>query len=128
MFDNMSIIKGYKLQDNITGGYIEIATFNANLIKDSNINVYMNINYPNLYDKHKEEILVAYREFNAEITSLACTMGLSDKLEDYPSKLNDLEPIKEEFKNMAVQVFEQVINSLGDVQVNPVPSMDISRY
>ncbi len=65
MFDNLNIIKSYKLTDNITGQDVEIATFNANLVKDSNVNVFMNINYPRLYDVHKDAILVAYREFNA---------------------------------------------------------------
>ena len=53
MFDNLNITKGYKLQDNITGNEVEIATFNAVLTKGSNINVFMNINYPNLYEVHK---------------------------------------------------------------------------
>ena len=44
MFDNMNMIKAYKLEDNITGGDVEVATFNAVLNKDSNRNVYMNIN------------------------------------------------------------------------------------
>ena len=67
MFDNLNITKGYKLQDNITGNEVEIATFNAVLTKGSNINVFMNINYPNLYEVHKNNILIAYREFNAEV-------------------------------------------------------------
>lgn len=127
MFDNLNIVKSYKLTDNITGQDVEIATFNANLVKNSNINVYMNINYPKLYETHKDDILIAYREFNAEVTSLACTMGLADA-NDGVSTLSDLEPISTEFKEMATQVFSEVIASLGDVQVNPVPVMDMPRY
>ena len=126
MFDNLNIVKGYKLQDNITGNDVEIATFNAILIKGSNINIFMNINYPNLYEVHKDNILVAYREFNAEVSALACTMGLasSDTLVE-TSKLKTFEPLKEEIKEIAIQVFNDVIESLGDVRVNPVPQMEV---
>lgn len=126
MFDNLNITKGYKLQDNITGNDVEIATFNAILIKGSNINIFMNINYPNLYEVHKDNILVAYREFNAEVSALACTMGLasSDTLVE-TSKLKTFEPLKEEIKEIAIQVFNDVIESLGDIRVNPVPQIDM---
>ena len=126
MFDNLNITKAYKLTDNITGNEVEIATFNAILIKGSNINIFMNINYPNLYEVHKNNILVAYREFNAEVSPLACTMGLasSDTLVE-ATKLKTLEPLKEEVKEIIVQVFNDVIESLGDIKVNPVPQMDI---
>lgn len=126
MFDNLNITKGYKLQDNITGNSVEIATFNAVLTKGSNINVFMNINYPNLYEVHKDNILVAYREFNAEVSALACTMGLasSDTLVE-TSKLKTFEPLKEEIKEIAIQVFNDVIESLGDIRVNPVPQIDM---
>lgn len=127
MFDNLNITKGYKLQDNITGNDVEIATFNAVLTKGSNINVFMNINYPNLYEVHKNNILVAYREFNAEVSALACTMGLATEVHP-ASTLKALEPLREDFKDMAVKVFSDVIASLGDIQVNPVPVMDMPRY
>lgn len=126
MFDNLNIVKGYKLQDNITGNDVEIATFNAILIKGSNINIFMNINYPNLYEVHKDNILVAYREFNAEVSALACTMGLasSDTLVE-TSKIKTFEPLREEIKEVAMKVFNEVIESLGDIRVNPVPQMEI---
>lgn len=126
MFDNLNITKAYKLQDNITGNDVEIATFNAVLTKGSNINIFMNINYPNLYEVHKDNILVAYREFNAEVSALACTMGLasSDTLVE-SSKLKTFEPLKEEIKEIAIQVFNDVIESLGDIRVNPVPQMEV---
>lgn len=126
MFDNLNITKAYKLKDNITGNEVEIATFNAILTKDSNINIFMNINYPNLYSVHKDNILVAYREFNAEVSTLACTMGLasSDTLVT-ATKLKTLEPLKEEVKEVVVQVFNDVIESLGDIRVNPVPHMEV---
>ena len=129
MFDNLNITKAYKLTDNITGNEVEIETFNAVMTKGSNINIFMNINYPNLYDVHKDNILVAYREFNAEVSALACTMGLASMSNDEKvSVLNELEPLRNEFKEMATQVFSEVIKSLGDIQVNPVPVMEISRY
>ena len=126
MFDNLTIAKAYKLTDNITGNEVEIATFNAVLHKGSNINVYMNINYPNLYTQHKDAILATYREFNAEVASLACTMELS--LGDNESMLSELAPIQEEFKAKALDIFTQIIESLGDIRVNPVPSIDAIRY
>lgn len=126
MFDNLNIVKGYKLQDNITGNDIEIATFNAILSKGSNINIFMNINYPRLYEVHKEDILIAYREFNAEVSALACTMGLasSDTLVE-TSKIKTFEPLREEIKEVAMKVFNEVIESLGDIRVNPVPQMEV---
>lgn len=126
MFDNLNITKAYKLIDNITENEVEIATFNAILIKDSNINIFMNINYPRLYEVHKENILIAYREFNAEVSALACTMGLaiSDSLIE-SSKIKTFEPLKEEIKEIAIQVFNDVIESLGDIRVNPVPQMEV---
>ena len=126
MFDSLNITKAYKLTDNITGNEVEIATFNGVLNKGSNINIFMNINYPNLYAQHKDAILVAYKEFNAEVASLACTMELS--LGDGASMLSELAPVQEEFKAKALDVFTQVIESLGDIRVNPVPVMDIPRY
>lgn len=126
MFDNLTITKAYKLIDNITGTEVEISTFNAMLHKGSNINVYMNINYPNLYAQHKDAILTAYREFNAEVASLACTMELS--LADNVGMLSELAPVQEEFKVKALDIFTQVIESLGDIRVNPVPSIDAIRY
>ena len=81
----------------------------------------MNINYPNLYDFHKDNILIAYREFNAEVSALACTMGLAEETHQ-ASVMRELEPLREEFKDMAVKVFSDIIASLGDVQVNPVPN------
>lgn len=126
MFDNLNITKGYKLTDNITGNDIEIATFNAILIKDSNINIFMNINYPNLYGVHKDNILVAYREFNAEVSALACAMGLANsEMVATPSKLATLEPLREEMKVISKEIFNQVIETLGDIRVNPVPQMEV---
>ena len=126
MFDNLNIVKAYKITDNITGNDVEIATFNAVLIKDSNINVYMNINYPKLYNVHKDDILIAYREFNADVSALACTMGLanSDAVVT-SSELKSLEPLKEELKIALKEIFDQLIESLGDIRVNPVPQIEI---
>ena len=126
MFDNMNIIKAYKITDNITGGDVEVATFNAVLNKNSNINVYMNINYPNLYVKYKEEILDAYREFNAEVTTLAISMGLANTTNEV-STLSTLSDLSEDIKNMTMDIMNQVIESLGDIRVNPVPTMEVGH-
>ena len=123
MFDSLNITKAYKIEDNITGSGVEVATFNAVLNKDSNINVFMNINYPNLYSRYKEEVLVAYQEFNADVASLACSMGLANMTQVCES--SNLKDVHEEFKTMALSVFTQVIQSLNDIQVNPVPSIDV---
>ena len=123
MFDNMNMIKAYKITDNIIGSDVEVATFNAILNKDSNINIYMNINYPNLYRKYKEEILDAYREFNAEVTTLAISMGLANTTSDI-LKLNNVE-VRDEINEMVKDVMKQVIESLGDIRVNPVPTMEV---
>lgn len=125
MFDNLNITKAFKLTDNITGNEIEIATFNAVLAKDSNINVFMNINYPRLYEINKDNILIAYRDFNAEVSALACTMGLAAN--HTASTLEELEPLRQEFKDMAVKVFSDVIESLGNITVNPVPYVDYTN-
>lgn len=126
MFDNMNIIKAYKITDNITGGDVEVATFNAVLNKDSNINVYMNINYPNLYRIYKEEILDAYREFNAEVTTLAISMGLANTTNEV-STLSALSDLSGDIKNMTMDIMNQVIESLGDIRVNPVPTMEVGH-
>lgn len=125
MFDNMNMIKAYKITDNIIGSDVEVATFNAILNKDSNINVYMNINYPNLYRIYKEEILDAYREFNAEVTTLAISMGLANATSDL-LKLNNVE-VRDEINEMVKDVMKQVIESLGDIRVNPVPTMEVGH-
>ena len=41
------------------------------------------------------------------------------------STLKTLEPLKEELNNITKEVLEQVIESLGDVRVNPVPQMEV---
>lgn len=126
MFDNLNVTKAYKLQDTITGNDIEVATFNAHMTKGSNINVFMNINYPRLYETNKDEILEAYRDFNAEISSLAYTMELasSEAIATY-SKLKSLEPLREELKTISKDIFMQIIESLGDIKVNPVPQIEV---
>ena len=83
----------------------------------------MNINYPNLYGKYKEEILDAYREFNAEVTTLAISMGLANTTNGL-SKLNNVE-VRDEINEMVKDVMKQVIESLGDIRVNPVPTMEV---
>lgn len=127
MFDNLQITKAYKITDNIGGQEIEIATFNATLNKDSGIYQNMNINYPRLYEMHKDNILIAYREFNAEVSALAITMGLAVQFEGR-SVLNDLEPVRQELKEIATGVMNEVIASLGNIEVNPVPGYEIGNY
>lgn len=128
MFNNMQVSKDYTVTDNITQNKIPVATFNATLHKDSGIYMNMNITYPNLYDIHKDSILVDYRAFTSDVTALAVTMGLATIIETDPSILDDLESIRLELTEIATDTFNQVIASLGDVQVNPTPSMDVPRY
>lgn len=124
MFDNMNIIKAFKIHDNINGNDVEVCTFNAMLNKDSGIHINMNINYPKLYSNNKDNILVAYRKFSSDVTALAVTMGLATTIETDPSILDNLEGIRTELTSLATDAFKQVIGSLGDIQVNPVPTMD----
>lgn len=138
MFDNMNITKTFNILDNINGYDVPVCTFNAILNKNSGIAVNMNIMYPNLYNKNKDAILASYREFNGEVTALACTMGLAQIItnspkvtvsslstEEYMPTLEQLAPINKEFKKMAIETFNQVITSLGDIQVNPVPTINM---
>lgn len=124
MFDNMNITKAFKIHDNINGNDVEVCTFNAILNKDSGIHINMNINYPNLYDKNKDAILIGYRQFSSDVTALAVTMGLATTIETDPSLLDNLEKVRVELTKIATDTFNQVIQSLGDIQVNPVPTMD----
>lgn len=126
MFDNMNITKAFKIHDNINGNDIEVCTFNAILNKDSGIHISMNINYPKLYSNNKDDILVAYRQFLSDATALAVTMDLATTIETDPSLLDNLEGIKTELTKIATETFNQVVKSLGDIQVNPVPTMDYS--
>ena len=129
MFDVLNTVKSYKIKDNITGFDVEIATFNANLIKDSNINVYMVINYPELYNTYKEDILSQYREFNAEVTNMAIQMGLASVDDGIQTLSRTNDNFNEEVKNIVLDKLTQVIESLGDIRVNPVPTLDIgSRF
>ena len=126
MFDNLNISKAYTLED-LYGNPVEVCTFNAYLVKNSNININMVINRPELYNNHRDKILTAYREFNANVSSLAVTMGLADTLTNTESALVDLEVIREEVQRVAQDVFTQVSKSVGEVVVNPVETYN-SRY
>ncbi len=128
MFDSMNINKEYTILDNVNQMRITVASFNAQLHRDSGIKVDMNITYPNLYHIHKNEILKAYRDFNSDIVSLATTMELADSIEASPSLLDDLREVQKELKTIATKVFDEVIGSLGDIQVNPVPGYDMSTH
>ena len=126
MFDNLNISKAYTLED-LYGNPVEVCTFNAYLVKNSNININMVINRPELYNNYRDKILTAYSEFNANVSSLAVTMGLADTLTNTESALVDLEVIREEVQRVAQDVFTQVIKSVGEVVVNPVETYN-SRY
>lgn len=123
MFDNVNISKSYSLKD-LYDNSIEVCTFNANLSRTSGISVNMIINRVELYEKHKDEILTSYREFNADLSAIAVTMGLAESVGAEKSALYELNDVREEVKTMALEVFTQVIESLGDVVVNPVPVYD----
>jgi hypothetical protein len=123
MFDNVNLTKAYTLED-LYGNSVEVCTFNATLSRKSGISVNMIINRVELYEKHKDEILISYREFNADLSAIAVTMGLAESVGAEPSALHDWNDVREEVKTMALEVFTQVIESLGDVVVNPVPMYD----
>lgn len=123
MFDNVNLTKAYTLDD-LYGNSVEVCTFNANLSRVSGISVNMVINRVELYEKHKGEILISYREFNADLSAIAVTMGLAESVGAEKSALYELNDVREEVKTMALEVFTQVIESLGDVVVNPVPVYD----
>ena len=123
MFDNVNLSKSYSLKD-LYDNSIEVCTFNANLSRTSGISVNMVINRVELYEKHKDEILTSYREFNANLSAIAVTMGLAESVGAEKSELYELNDVREEVKTMALEVFTQVIESLGDVVVNPVPMYD----
>ena len=123
MFDNVNLSKSYSLKD-LYDNSIEVCTFNANLSRVSGISVNMIINRVELYEKHKDEILTSYREFNADLSAIAVTMGLAESVGAEKSALYELNDVREEVKTMALEVFTQVIESLGDVVVNPVPMYD----
>ena len=123
MFDNVNLTKAYTLED-LYGNSVEVCTFNATLNRKSGISVNMVINRVELYEKHKSEILISYREFNADLSAIAVTMGLAESVVAKASALNELNDVREEVKTMALEVFTQVIESLGDVVVNPVPMYD----
>ena len=124
MFDNIQITKAYTLYDNINDNSVEVCTFNATLNRQSGVTQYMNINYPNLYNKNTEEILLAYRKFNAEVSALAITMNLATEIEPM-STLNELGDVKELLLKHTTDVMNNVIKSLENIQVNPVPMMDV---
>lgn len=128
MFDVINSTKSYKIKDTITGFDVEVATFNANLAKDSNINVYMVINYPELYNVHKEDILEEYRLFNAEVTTIAIQMGLANMNNELGNYSTNIE-LERHIKSIVLEKLTEVIESIGDIRVNPVPVMDVaSRY
>lgn len=124
MFDNLQITKAYKIGDNITGNSVEVCTFNATLNKQSGVTQYMNINYPNLYNANTEEILLAYKKFNAEVSALAITMNLASEVEPL-STLNELGGVKDLLLKHTTEVMDNVIKSLENIQVNPVPMMEV---
>ena len=124
MFDNIQITKAYTLHDNINDSSVEVCTFNATLNKQSGVTQYMNINYPNLYNRNTEEILLAYRKFNAEVSAIAITMNLATEVESV-STLNELEDVKDLLLKHTTEVMNGVIKSLENIQVNPVPMMEV---
>lgn len=124
MFDNIQITKAYKIEDSIMGTEVEVCTFNATLNKQSGVHQYMNINYPSLYNKNTKEILLAYKKFNAEVSALAITMNLASEIESV-SMISELDSVKDLLLKHTTEVMDNVIKSLENIQVNPVPSMEV---
>lgn len=117
-FDNVNVSKGFKLTDSITDQEIEIATFNAVMIKDSNINIFMNVNNKNLYLKYKNDILNAYADFNAEIAALGLTMNLTSEAAAAGSDLKEYESYNQALYDQGVQFMKNIIKSIVENDVN----------
>lgn len=125
MFDNVTIYKAFKVMDTVKNSPIDVCTFNAILNSSSGVNMSMNINYPNLYSSNREAILVEYRKFSSDVTALAVSMGLASTIESDPTILQNLEKVREEMTKIANDVFNQVLATLEDITVNPVPIMEV---
>lgn len=110
MFDNIKITKSYKIKDSKNEQEIEICTFNAYLDIYSGIRQDLNITYPILYKENKEDILQSYREFNAEVDSIAADMGLVYSEEINNSMLYNLKPFTEDFKIIINAAIKDIIN------------------
>lgn len=109
MFDNLEIRKEFNLIDNISGNNITVCTFNATLNQRSGIYGSLNITYPILYKENKEDILQSYKEFSAEVDSIAADMGLVYNEEINNSILHNLKPLTEDFKTMINTVIKDII-------------------
>lgn len=123
MFDNLNISKAYTITDNLTGNNVEIAQFNAYLTRGSNITINMNINYPNLYEIHRQSILQAYMEFNSNISALAISMGLAEEITGSPTLLHDTVKLMDAIKELTTEVLENVMSTATNVEVNEVPNL-----
>lgn len=109
MFDNIKITKSYKIKDSKNEGDIEICAFNAYLDVCSGITQDLNITYPILYKENKKDILQSYREFSAEVDSIAADMGLVYNEEINNSMLYNLKPFTQDFKIMINTVIKDII-------------------
>ncbi|WP_394862464.1 hypothetical protein [Paraclostridium bifermentans] len=109
MFDNIKITKSYKIKDSKNEGDIEICAFNVYLDICSGITQDLNITYPILYKENKKDILQSYREFSAEVDSIAADMGLGHNEEINNSMLYNLKPLTEDFKFMINTVIKDII-------------------
>lgn len=109
MFDNIKITKSYKIKDSKNEGDIEICAFNAYLDVCSGITQDLNITYPILYKENKEDILQSYREFSAEVDSIAADMGLVYNEEINNSMLYNLKPLTQDFKIMINAIIKDII-------------------
>lgn len=123
MFDNLNISKAYKITDNLTGNNVEIAQFNAYLTRGSNITINMNVNYPNLYEIHREAILQAYREFNSNVTALAVSMGLAEEITESPTILQDTTKLMDAIKLITSEVLVSAMSTISNIDVNEVPEL-----
>ncbi|MDU3338209.1 hypothetical protein [Paraclostridium bifermentans] len=109
MFDNIKITKSYKIKDSKNEGDIEICAFNAYLDVCSGITQDLNITYPILYKENKKDILQSYREFSAEVDSIAADMGLVYNEEINNSMLSNLKPLTQDFKIMINAIIKDII-------------------
>lgn len=141
MFDTVNINKAYTITDNVSGNKVEIVNFNASVRVDSGITTDINIGYPDLYQKNIEEITEEFKKFQANVFSLAVSMGAVGNAINGPvtlpetgevpasyslraSEYDALAPIIETLQIEAKKAMDQIVDGLHDIKVNVTPTVD----
>ena len=141
MFDTVNINKAYTITDNITGNKVEVVNFNASVRVDSGITTDINIGFPDLYQKNIVEITEEFKKFQANVFSLAVSMGAVGDAINGPvtlpgtdnvpvayslreSEYDALAPVIETLQVEAKKVMDQIVDGLHDIKVNVTPTVD----